>query len=176
MACEFDITWRYSDLLTNFTICISLLMFETIFMYKIMIWLLIALLLVYCIDHVRLLRFTRHGLHATEYLSKILSYWWSVPTGLLGSIGVHWIGEAQGLLGNYEYHFMLLFFLGHCAVYCSILTWLRASVLLPVPKRELYYAEMCELRLRQEIDVSTYFNVNPVHVLRSWLLPDEYEE
>merc|ERR1719240_1836746 len=47
---EFDICWRYSDILNNFTICLFMLHNASHMCYKVMIWLCIFLLLIASID------------------------------------------------------------------------------------------------------------------------------
>merc|ERR1712190_551550 len=74
---DFSVEWRYSDLLTNTTICLSLLCFTSPNMWKIMLWLLASVALLSMIDHYRLLRQTTLTFHTTERLSMGFSYWWS---------------------------------------------------------------------------------------------------
>merc|ERR1719379_2497570 len=56
IACpEFDICWRYSDVMNNFTICLFMLTFITPNSYRLMCWLVIFLFMIYSIDRYRLL-------------------------------------------------------------------------------------------------------------------------
>jgi len=179
---EFDITWRFSDLLTNFTICIASVMFSTHHMYLIMVCLLAYLCLVYALDQYRLVRMTSKTFIVTDTLNEVFSYWWSVPTGFLGSISVHYWHEFDVMrdsmgedLAKYSgYTGMLLFFIVHVALYCSILR-LLVSCLPNPPKHTVVYQDMCEVRLC-ELDGGTYFNTNPVHVLKTWLNPEAFQE
>lgn len=176
MCPEFDISLRYADLLTNFTICLALLMFESTSMYMIMLWLLICVLLLYGLDHYRLLRMTSVTWQLTEELSATFAYCWAVPTGLLGIIGVHWMIEARWLRpsrGTLKLYLMA-FALFHAIAYTSLLYMIRCSVTL-TESCSTSYTEMCNEHWK-DMRPYTYFNMNPVQVLRSWFLPEPEDE
>jgi len=176
MCCEFDIAWRYSDLLTNFTICIALFMYSTHYMWAIMAWLLIANVIVYVTDHYRLLRCTTQTFHVTDVLHTAFAYWWAIPVGFIGSISIHWAMNAKWISASptVAYVYQVIFMLGHCALYGMMLNKVRNGIKKPVVP-EVPYQEMCEARLG-ELDGASYFNVNPVHVLRSWFFPHGFDE
>mmetsp|Transcript_46581 Transcript_46581/g.101610 ORF Transcript_46581/g.101610 Transcript_46581/m.101610 type:complete len:1030 (-) Transcript_46581:43-3132(-) len=170
---EFDIVWRYSDFLTGFTVCISLLMFSTHHMYAIMLWLIIAHILVFAIDQYRLTRSTSRSFHVTEELSAAFAYFWCLPTGFLGSIGVHWAVEAHWLQDRgLVIVYMLCFGIAHCVLYCSLLRRLRSGSVAASEESEVASYEETRWALHREGQAQTYFNTNPVHILRAWFPPE----
>jgi len=180
MCPAFNATWRFADMLSNWTICLSLLMFTTPNLWKIQAWMIGCIALLFVLDHVRLLRHTQHSFWKTEELSRVFSIWWSVPTGYLGSIGIHWAIEAKffGLIGSRRdvWTWMVMFGCVHCALYCTILHLLRGSVHVPIQREGENYNDMHNRQLR-EARVFDHFNTNPVHILRSWFFPwDEAEK
>merc|ERR1719161_2778337 len=58
MCPDFDICWRYSDLLNNFTVCIMMLFIVSAESYQVMVWLVVFVVLIYIIDKYKLLRQT----------------------------------------------------------------------------------------------------------------------
>mmetsp|Transcript_36149 Transcript_36149/g.84718 ORF Transcript_36149/g.84718 Transcript_36149/m.84718 type:complete len:1096 (-) Transcript_36149:116-3403(-) len=177
---DFDVTWRYSDILTNFTICIASIMFSTHHMYLMMLFVVLYLVLVLVLDQYRLVRQTSKTFIVTESLNEVFSYWWSIPTGFLGSITVHWWHETDSVresLGGDAARFsgyigMVAFMVVHVVLYCGLLRLLVNWMPTP-PKHTVMYKDMCEVRL-SEMDGATYFNTNPVHVLKTWLFPEAF--
>lgn len=175
MRPSFDLSWHYSDLLTNLTVCLPLLMFGTHHIYAIVLCLLCCYCLTYVIDHFRLLRCTTRTWQCTSQLDYAFSYLWSVPIGFVGTIALHWAIEADLIQPRrkWEKWFQLLFLVTHCACYCALNRWLRAGAL---TKAEIDDDNMSYEAMRRlhwlDLRFYDYFNTNPVQVLRSWLLPE----
>jgi len=171
---RFDLAWHYSDLLTNITVCLPLLMFGTHHMYAIMLCLLLCYCLTYAIDHFRLLRATTRTWQCTSKLDAAFSYWWSVPTGSIGAIALHWAIEG-GLIRphrSYETFLMVLFLIFHCICYCYMMRWLRSHAFKQEDMDDgMSYEEMCKGHWH-DFRFYDFVNTNPVQVLRSWLLPE----
>lgn len=174
IACpEFDICWRYSDIMNNFTICSIMLVFISPNSYRVMCWLVIFLLLIMGIDKYKLLRQTSQTFYTTRRLDNAAQLWWSFPTGVLASITVWWACKAE-LLPWMKTHHKLLCLLGfvvHVVIYLFLWTITGRSV--PPAKTETTtYDDMCD-QLWVEGKVWSYFNTNPVVCLRSKHLGDE---
>mmetsp|Transcript_37341 Transcript_37341/g.79341 ORF Transcript_37341/g.79341 Transcript_37341/m.79341 type:complete len:1067 (-) Transcript_37341:41-3241(-) len=167
---EFDLGWRYADILNIFCMCLFMLLFTTPNGHYIMIWLLVFLMLLLWMDRLRLLRYTSQTFYTTEALSTAFSYWWALPTGLIGGITAWWASEAEllPLPAPLALAFALLL---HVGFYCAILHALFVAWVAPQPTQEFSYTEMCQSAW-SEGRVYTYFNTNPVQVLRSRLQPE----
>jgi len=170
MCPDFNLCWRYSDILNNFTICLLLLFFTSPNTYTVMLWLILFHLMIYSMDHYKLLRGASRTFFTTECVSVAFSYWFSFPTGIAGSLAIWW-----GINADYFHIFgiprltCVVFLFLHVAVYCVMLTWLRRWAVYSKVERDEPYEEMCS-KLRCLGKVACYFNSNPVHVLRSHLL------
>jgi hypothetical protein len=168
IACpEFDICWRYSDIMNNFTICSLMLTFVTPYSYRVMCWLVIFLIMILAIDKYKLLRQTSQTFYTTRRLDDAAQLWWSFPTGILATITVWWACKAELLPWMKGQHKFLcaLGFCVHVALY--LVLWTIARGLVPEAKTEtMQYKTMCE-KLWEEGKVWSYFNTNPVFCLRS---------
>merc|ERR1719188_754680 len=80
---EFDICWRYADILNIIVMCLILLLFTTIDGYTVMIWFLIFLAFIAVTDYLRLLRLTTQTFYTSDSLSMAFAYWWALPTGFV---------------------------------------------------------------------------------------------
>merc|ERR1719197_372932 len=81
MCPDFDICWRYSDILNNFAVCLALLFFSSPNSYRIMGWLVVFFAMIFAIDHYKLLRQTSQTFYTTDTLSVTFSYLLCLPTG-----------------------------------------------------------------------------------------------
>lgn len=173
MCPEFSVCFRYGDFLTNVSLCFALLLFMTPSMFKIMAWLLASVMTLAAIDHMRLLRYTTHTWHNNPGFSDAIAYLWGVPSGMLGSVGVFWIFSSLQLRygGPTIAVAMVGFLVLHCLVYSAFITvfkqWHDVS-----PVQEAPYVDAWT-KLSGAGKVYTYFNTNPVHVLRSWCMPSD---
>jgi len=169
MACpEFDICWRYSDIMNNFTICSLMLAFVSPNSYRVMFWLVIFLILILCIDKYKLLRQTSQTFYTTRRLDNAAQLWWSFPTGILASITVWWACKAELTSWMTKEHHKLLCCLGFCvhvAVY--FILWTITRNLVPPSETETTRYETMMEKLWEEGKVWSYFNTNPVFCLRS---------
>jgi len=95
MCPPFDLSLHYSDLLTNFSVCLPVLLFETHYMYCIMFFLGCCNMLNYSIDHFRLLRATSEEVTLGSNISNMFSIWRTIPLCLVGIISVHWAMDAH---------------------------------------------------------------------------------
>lgn len=172
---KFDLAWHYSDLLTNVTVCLPLLMFGTHHMYAVVLCLLLCYCLTYAIDHFRLLRATTRTWQCSSKLDVAFSYWWSIPTGSIGAIALHWAIEARWIQPHrsLEKFMLVLYLLFHCICYCYAMRWLRCHALRKEDLDDgMSYDEMCKGHWR-DFRFYDFVNTNPVQVLRSWLLPEK---
>jgi len=95
LCSEFDICWRYSDILNNMTLCTVLLFFSSACAWKVMGWLIVFLLLIYCIDKYLVLNFTTTTIYDNNFLSCDFAMWWCVPTLLLSIVTAYWGNKAD---------------------------------------------------------------------------------
>lgn len=183
MCPPFDLSWHYSDLLTNFSVCLPLLLFDTYYMYRIMFFLMCCTVVNYCIDHIRFLRATSQTAQLSSLVDVIFYHWWCLPLGILANITVHWVMAAGLVEPGQELVIQVVIFMLHCTVYIAFLRWiLHSEELVPESmdkdrvklKTEVSYKEMCQEHCAQ-MRFYDYFNTNPVQVLRSWLLCDGSE-
>jgi hypothetical protein len=162
---EFDICWRYSDTLNNFTICLAMLLFATPYSYMVMCWLLAYLVLIYSIDKWKLLRYTSQTFYTTRRLNDAALFWWVVPTGVLAGIMVSWGCRCRLLPQHRTAEFVAIGVVAHIALYFLCGFFVR-SLARPAQTEMTPYSEMCD-KLRAEGKVWSYFNTNPVYCLRS---------
>lgn len=168
LACpEFDICWRYSDIMNNFTICSIMLTFVTPNSYRVMCWLVAFLLLIMAIDKYKLLRQTSQTFYTTRRLDSAAQLWWSFPTGVLAGIVVHWACKSELYPWMKGPHIAIcaLGFAIHVVLY--VILWKITVSLVPPAKTEITdYEKMCD-KLWGEGKVWSYFNTNPIFCLRS---------
>jgi hypothetical protein len=167
MPPEFDICWRYSDSLNNFTVSLSMMIFSTPNSWKIMAWLFGFFCLLIVIDTYKLLRSCKQTCFTTERLSAAFELWWSVPTGVLGGIAFWWAVKAEYFPQNWA-NWIPVFILLHIITYISCLLTFR--FLLPQPKPAGWSYEECEDALVSEGMEWTVFNTNPIFCLRQKML------
>lgn len=164
---DFDICWRYSDSLNNFTVCLSMMTFSTPNSWRIMAWLFGFFCLLIVIDTYKLLRGCAETFFTTERLSAAFELWWSVPTGCLGGIAFWWAVKAD-YFPSFWANWIPVFILLHILVYISCLLALRS--LIPQPKPAGWSYEECEDLLVSEGMEWTAFNTNPIFCLRQKML------
>lgn len=165
---EFDICWRYSDVLNNFTVCSLMLFIVSPETWKVMLCLVGFLLLIYFMDTVKLLRQSTQTFYTTSRLDNAASVWMFVPTGILAAVTVWWACRAEFLpmekvvflcCGAFCMHFVVFMMLHELAFF-----WIC-----PKNSETTEYHDMC-YRLTKEGKLWSYFNTNPVFCLRSYLL------
>lgn len=162
---DFDICWRYSDTLNNFSICLSMLLFATPYSYMVMCWLLAYLVLIFCIDKWKLLRYTSQTFYTTRRLNDAALFWWVVPSGLLAGVTVSW-GCRSDILPHHRLNeFVTLGVVLHIVMY-FLCGFIVRSMVQPAGTETTCYSEMCN-KLRAEGKTWSYFNTNPVFCLRS---------
>mmetsp|Transcript_43428 Transcript_43428/g.68796 ORF Transcript_43428/g.68796 Transcript_43428/m.68796 type:complete len:1090 (+) Transcript_43428:80-3349(+) len=174
MAPTYDLSWHYSDLLTNISVCLPLLFFETHQMYKIFAVLVCCNLLNYTIDHFRLLRATTDGPQLSQVMDIMFCYLWAIPLGFLGSIALHWACAADLIEPDRsnEKWYELLFLPVHCVLYIALARWARKKGREDANRGGLVSYEAMAAEHWSKLRFYDYFNTNTVQVLRSWLLDD----
>jgi hypothetical protein len=166
LACpEFDICWRYSDTLNNFTICLSMLTFATPYSYMVMCWLIAYLVLIYCIDKYKLLRYTSQTFYTTRRLNDAALMWWVVPTGVLAGITLVWACRCHVLNAQRMPEIVTVGVVSHAVLY-FLMFYVVRSLVPPAKTETTPYTEMCN-NLFAEGKTWSYFNTNPVFCLRS---------
>jgi hypothetical protein len=164
---EFDICWRYSDILNNFTICLLMLTVVSPRSHQVMCWLLVFLFLIFGIDKYKLLRATSQTFYTTSRLEDAAQFLWALPSGLLASITVGWACSVhvQVLPHDNEMFLSILAFVVHVVMY-TLLCKLVRSCVKPPETETTTYEDMCDY-LKAEGKVWSYFNTNPIFCLRS---------
>lgn len=166
LACpEFDICWRYSDTLNNFTICLSMLMFATPYSYMVMCWLIAYLVLIYGIDKYKLLRYTSQTFYTTNRLNNAAMAWFVVPTGVLAGITMVWGCRCKFFNSNLHHELVVIGVVSHVVLY-ALMSYIVRSWVSPANTETTPYGEMCNT-LWDQGKVWSYFNTNPIFCLRS---------
>lgn len=168
MCPDFDICWRYSDLLNNFTVCIMMLFIVSAESYQVMVWLVVFVVLIYIIDKYKLLRQTTQTFYTTRRLDQAALYWWCVPTGVLAAVATWWACSAELLPENGRSKYCYLAFGINIIVYFLLMKLAYTCVREPSPE-VLRYSEMCE-QLAAKGKMWSWFNTNPIFCLRSYYL------
>merc|ERR1719321_1247445 len=91
---EFDICWRYSDCLNNFTITLTLAAFSSPYSWQVCACLVGYLVLVLMIDRVLLLRLSCMTVYTTAELSTWFIILWVVPCGAVAGLIGWWSWKA----------------------------------------------------------------------------------
>lgn len=190
-APDFDLS-RYGDILVNVMLCVLTLSFTYRDLYQVFAWLAISLVIIYCWDHYRFLRCSRHSVFSSP-LMEFTSHWLvAVPCAILAAVLVFhaWAASDDGFLepvADLWRHslreiifdklcrsylrlarqtilwYMFAAFVGHLVVHFAILFWI-------VPAHSSTHADHDDMVPYAETaggSPSTWFNVNPVHTLRS---------
>lgn len=166
IACpDFDICWRYSDTLNNFTICLLFFIFVTPNSYKVMAWLIVFIILIVLIDKYKLLRQTTQTFYTTRRLETAVQIWWVVPTGIFACITTWWGCKCGLIAANFTYALVGFSFFVHAALYFAC--WTFTVSLVPEAKQEETTFNKMHEDLYKEGKVWSYFNTNPVFCLRS---------
>mmetsp|Transcript_64380 Transcript_64380/g.121970 ORF Transcript_64380/g.121970 Transcript_64380/m.121970 type:complete len:1109 (-) Transcript_64380:50-3376(-) len=168
MCPDFDINWRYVDVLTNFMVCLMMVFFATPNTWRIMVFLMLFILLIYVMDHYKLLRQTSQTFYTTDALSIAFTYCWGLPTACLAATAAWW-GSRSGMVHMSEQAAVGLVVPLHCIVYVFAVSLVLAVVPAPHGQSDLLYEEMVH-QMRQQGKAYDFFNTNPVHVLREYLL------
>lgn len=168
---EFDMCWRYSDILNNFTLALVLCAFLSPYSWMVVACLLGYLLLVLLIDHFVLLRHSRMTFYTSGRLSAGFAVLWSVPTGALALL-VGWWAYKAGYVGWFVAPLLLLL---HFVVYGATFWYCRRQhhvILEELRAADGRYDAMYRGMLAEGKPL-TYFNTNLVFCLRSCVLPPE---
>lgn len=132
-APDFEISWRYADILNNFCLCLTLLFFPGENGCLIMLGFGVYLILVYCLD--RYLFFERATLtyHPTAKLAQSFANWFVVPSSITMLLVCYWASRAFALdwdlytrvwFSNYlpsQIVFATAMVAVHCAFYLTLL-------------------------------------------------------
>eukprot|EP00928_Gymnodinium_smaydae_P096942 TRINITY_DN8667_c0_g1_i1.p1 TRINITY_DN8667_c0_g1~~TRINITY_DN8667_c0_g1_i1.p1 ORF type:complete len:1121 (+),score=265.78 TRINITY_DN8667_c0_g1_i1:41-3403(+) len=165
---DFDICWRYSDILNNTTICMALLYFRSSASWKVMVCLLFFVLLIYCIDKYLLLNAATTTIYDTRRLSIAFARWWCVPTGVLAGLVAFWgykVGAVENLLICFGFPLV------HCVLFLMVIRWIE-ELCPETQDSQLTYREALQ-SLQRSCRPWDFFNTNPVFCLRSRCLgPD----
>jgi len=172
---DWDIVWRYADILNNTTICIVPLFFTSPYGWRVMIWLCIFFMFIYAIDKELLLNHTMPTIYDTYALSHSFVHWWNVPMGLLAALVAFWGYKAQAGMFRNPY-LGLAFVVAHLLIYACVVEacfWKLGHMRSQADC--MMYSEAAE-RLRQNHRHWDFFNCNPVYCLRTRLLSGEESE
>lgn len=159
---DFDICWRYADVLNNTTICTVMLFFASGHGWKIMMMLLFFIVMIFYIDKKLLMRFSSQTVYDTQHLSNMFARLWCVPTALLAGVAAFWAYKVQ-LLPSVFFCFL--------PPALHLLVYLTGMAIV----EHRFGHQTCRLRwyptvvrqLRAAGRRWDFFNTNPVYCLRS---------
>mmetsp|Transcript_115199 Transcript_115199/g.215756 ORF Transcript_115199/g.215756 Transcript_115199/m.215756 type:complete len:1065 (+) Transcript_115199:113-3307(+) len=168
---DFDICWRYADILNNTTICMVLLFFTSSKAWKVMCCLAAFLVLIYSIDKALLLKFATTSVYDTHRLSIAFARWWCAPTTLLAILVAYW-GHRAKIMNTW--YICLLLPLAHVAVYGLVM--LAVEKKFGDHRRRLRWYPDVVREMRQASDGGEawdFFNTNPIFCIRAHRLGAE---
>eukprot|EP00404_Azadinium_spinosum_P029457 CAMPEP_0180557048 /NCGR_PEP_ID=MMETSP1037_2-20121125/948_1 /TAXON_ID=632150 /ORGANISM="Azadinium spinosum, Strain 3D9" /LENGTH=391 /DNA_ID=CAMNT_0022573213 /DNA_START=1 /DNA_END=1171 /DNA_ORIENTATION=+ len=174
---DFDICWRYADILNVFTITLIMVLFTTPYAHRVMSVLAVIL---FSLDRYRVLRYTSKTTYTTESLSAAFSYWWALPTASLAGATAWWAAEIGAIPMSSIGAFLAVVPI-HCFFYCVVLWRLRAWISDAASKSAqeepskaglLMYGDACEQGW-QRGHIYSYFSTNFAHVFRTRLLHED---
>lgn len=156
---EFDICWRYADVLNNFTICLTLMFLPSGNSWRVMVAFAGFCFLIWALDRYILLYCSVQTPYATPVLYRTFWWLWMVPTGALALVVGFWAVHAQFVSSWW----LLPVLLGvHVTVFSALLFFLSGTA----PVREEQYSTVLA-RLP-----GSFFSTNPVLRLRARVLGD----
>jgi len=162
-SADFDICWRYSDILNNTTICIVLLFFCSNRAWMTMSVLFLFMVIIYMIDKYLLLRVATPTVYDTHRLSSAFTLWWCLPTTMLACLISHW-GYRSGLISSVGVCFAIP--IAHAFFFVIALLMLESWLMHTDDKEPVLYPDMIR-RLQKTCKPWDYFNTNPVFCLRT---------
>jgi len=166
---NFDICWRYADCLNNTAISLILLFFISPNTWRVMMWLLFFVLIIYFIDRYLLLRCTTATYYASNRLDCAFRYWWCFPTAILAFAVAFWGHRAYG------YPLVptgLCCVCGHVCIYGSMQILMNRFQSDPQMNR-LDFPAAHQKRRTVNNKKCDYFNTNPIFCLRTRYLGPE---
>jgi len=170
--CDFEIHWRYANVLHSLTICFLMLFF----FYRLASWtfmfLIIFLFLVYWQDKIKMLRFAALTPHTSSRLSDAFAAWLVFPTTALASVACWWWLKVYTSPYSWEIT-MSCAIVGHAFMYLAVLSAMRCLTS-KMPSSQMTYKETLAV-MAGKGHLWTYFNTNPVHCLRTKYLNEGKE-
>lgn len=170
---EFDICWRYSDCLNNFTITLTLGALSSPYSWQVCACLVGYVVLVLIIDRLLLLRLSCMTMYTTNSLSVCFIILWVVPTGAVAAL-IGWWAWKAGLVSSPIAVFLLVSF--HILLYSAILRYMWKSHAhnkkMAHRMSDISYDNCYASQLRDGKPF-TYFNTNLVFCLRTKYLPSQ---
>ncbi|CAD7970356.1 unnamed protein product [Amoebophrya sp. A120] len=100
-AKDFEIAWRYADVLNNLSICLLLFLFPGPNAWRIMLGLFLFSVLIYVIDRYLFFKQTTVTFYPTIGLANSFAYWFVVPTGILAVAVAYWGTKAFDPVEDY---------------------------------------------------------------------------
>jgi hypothetical protein len=173
---DWDIVWRYADMLNNTTICITLLFFTSGYGWRVMLCLGAFFCMIYALDKYLLLNSTMPTMYETNSLTRAFIRWWCVPTALLAAVVAFWGYKAQ--YGMFAQPGMGATFVAvHAIVYLLVVELLigGSDNLKTRAADRMAYSEAAPY-LRNHHRPWDFFNCNPVYCLRTRALNWEETE
>lgn len=158
---DFDICWRYSDILNNTTVCTVLLFLTSARAWQVMCWLFAFMVLIYFVDKYLLLHASTTTVYDTHRLSTAFARWWCMPTSLLAGLACFW-----GLKAGYLKSFWMCFALPLLHLVLFLLFLLHIESYQDQGKDPRLYPRAVR-ELRETHRPWDFFNTNPVFCLRT---------
>jgi len=162
-ASQFDICWRYSDILNNTTISIVLLFFTSNRAWMVNFCLFLFMVIIYCIDKYCLLYVATPTVFDTHRLSSAFTMWWCLPTTMLAGLVSFW-GYRTSNIPSVGLCFAMPVM--HAVLFITAMLILEHWLLQNSDKEPTLYPEMVR-RLQKAGKPWDFFNTNPVFCLRT---------
>jgi hypothetical protein len=156
-----ELSWRYADLVNNLSLCWFLLFLASPRAWEAQVFYLVFLCVLVVVDRVTVLRDAR-AWHTSRSLHRNFCWLMGIPTGVLALAIVFWLRQFT-ILGATDQRAVYggtLFF--HGVLFFVVL---KGAVLGEPPPSGETYQQVVD-RHRQHQRYATYFNTNPVFVLR----------
>ncbi|CEM38415.1 unnamed protein product [Vitrella brassicaformis CCMP3155] len=175
MECVYiDLSSQYGDFIINTSTCLVLLFFVTQHAWSIFLFLVLFALYHYIKDLFLCLRLHKETYFSTGALGNSVIRLWSVPTGMLCGSLVYWhfrhfLGSSPRMFQEHAGEiigYTALAFFGHIFLYLVVIDYVIPAVVHMVHKPcSKTYKEI------EAVTPCTYFNSNPIHVLKSHYCP-----
>jgi len=169
---QFDICWRYADLINNFTICTLMLFFVSPGGWKVFLILILSIVTIYTIDYLKLLRFTNQNFYSTDNLSSTFTHMWALPLMCLLGVSLWWLHQIWPL----PIYVPIIAAILHFTLYWTLLHFIQyrgESEKLGVSEEIPYKATLENLKAHGIF--YDYFNTNPIFCLRHRYFPEVRE-
>jgi hypothetical protein len=175
---------RYGDILVNMMLTCMTMVFTYCDLWKLYLFMIISVIVIYAWDQLRVLRYTTKTVYATNTMDNAIMYMMAMPCGVLAmclvfkAYGASHHGFLEDLRKNMEgeigvapnrfdiFLYLLAAFFGHCLLHWILLKYVVWPISDKEPVEEDNDADQTYAQLGAERPAN-YLNTNPVNCLRS---------